>query len=210
MKKIIKFSDLNIRFILISIALLGVASCERAPDLSKLDSDAIILAFGDSLTRGKGANENESYPTILQKLSGRKVINAGISGELSATGLKRFAETIEKHSPDLIILCHGGNDILQKKDLNKMGDNIREMIKIARDKNLPVILLGVPRPGLFLSSADIYIEIAKTTDVIFIEELMADVLGDKSLKSDMAHPNEMGYRKIAEDLYALLQNSGAL
>ena len=75
---------------------------------------------------------------------------------------------------------------------------------------MPVILLGVPRPGLFLSSAKEYIEIAETTSVFFIEDLIAEVLGDKTLKSDVAHPNGEGYRKIAETINAKLKTIKAI
>jgi acyl-CoA thioesterase-1 len=203
-------TNLNIRCLVICIVLIGIVSCNNSPELPRLGNDAVILTFGDSLTRGKGAKEDESYPVILEKLTGRKVINSGISGELSEEGLKRFPGVIEKHSPDIIILCHGGNDILQKRDLGKMADNVRAMIQIATNKGLPVILLGVPRPGLFLSSAKEYIEIAETTSVFFIEDLIAEVLGDKTLKSDVAHPNGEGYRKIAETINAKLKTIKAI
>ena len=198
------------RSLIICITLTGILACDSTPHLPRLAGNAVILSFGDSLTKGTGANDDESYPAILQQMTGRQVINAGIAGELSESGLKRLPGVIDKYSPDLIILCHGGNDILQKKDLNIMAANIREMIRIARDKGLPVILLGVPRPGLFISTAEVYIDIAKTTDIIFVEDLIADVLSDKSMKSDIAHPNGIGYRKIAESLYSLLADSGAI
>jgi acyl-CoA thioesterase-1 len=203
-------TNLYTRNIVILIVIVGINACDNSPELPRLDNDAIILAFGDSLTREKGANEDESYPVILEKLTGRKIINTGISGELSEDGLKRFPGEIEKYSPDIIILCHGGNDILQKKYLDEMASNVRAMIQIATDKGLPVILLGVPQPGLFLSSAKEYIEIAESTNVFFIEDLIADVLGDKKLKSDVAHPNGEEYRKIAETINAKLKNINAI
>ncbi|MGK0298182.1 MAG: acyl-CoA thioesterase-1 [Gammaproteobacteria bacterium] len=203
-------TNLYIRYLYICIVIIGIVSCDSTPELPRLGKNAVILTFGDSLTRGKGTNDDESYPAILEQLTGRKVINAGISGELSDEGLKRFPEEIEKYSPDIIILCHGGNDILQKKDLGQMANNVRAMIQIATDKGLPVILLGVPRPGLFLSSAKEYIEIAESTNVFFIENLIAEVLGDNKLKSDMAHPNGDGYRKIAETINTTLKNLKAI
>jgi len=91
-----------------------------------------------------------------------------------------------------------------------MGANIRAMIQLANQRNIPVVMLGVPQPGLFLSSAKIYSEIADSTGVIFAEDLIPDVLGDRSLKSDTVHPNGNGYRKIAEEIYSLLLNTGAV
>ena len=191
--------------------LLALFACGESASLPRLDPDAVILSFGDSLTHGQGVNrETESYPAVLEKLSGRKVINAGISGELSEEGLKRLPALLDKHQPDLMILCHGGNDILRKKDLNQMGANVREMIRLAKDRNIPVVMLGVPRPAIFLSSLEIYQEIAESTGVLFIEDLIPDVLSDNSLKSDTVHPNKDGYQKIAEDIFSVLQDSGAV
>jgi acyl-CoA thioesterase-1 len=187
-----------------------ITACSDQITLPALSNDATILTFGDSLTRGYGAGEAESYPAILEQLSGRKVINGGVSGELSEQGLNRLPALLDQHKPDLLILCHGGNDILRKQDINQMGANIRAMIQLARDRNIPVVLLGVPQPGLFLSSAKIYREIAEATGVIFIEDLIPDVLGDRSLKSDTVHPNGNGYRKIAEEIFSLLMNTGAV
>ncbi len=133
-----------------------------------------------------------------------------MSGEESEQGLNRLPALLEKYQPKLLILCHGGNDILRKKDLGKVEANLRQMIQLARTQNIPVVLLGIPKPGLFLSSAEIYQEIADSTGVIFIEDLIADVLGDKSLKSDTVHPNKEGYRTMAEFIHSLMQSSGAI
>jgi acyl-CoA thioesterase-1 len=190
--------------------LLALAACNGAPQLARLDNDAVILAFGDSLTRGNGAPDNESYPAVLQRLSGRRVINAGVSGELSAQGLKRLPALLDKYHPDLLILCHGGNDILRRKDINRMADNVRRMIRLAETRHIPVILLGIPRPGLFLSAAPVYGDIAESTGSLYLADLIPDILGDRSLKSDSVHPNGSGYRRMAETIYTFLQKSGAL
>ncbi|NNE37161.1 MAG: arylesterase [Gammaproteobacteria bacterium] len=203
MKKLIQLS-------LVLGVLFAITACGSSGDLPRLSSNAVILSFGDSLTRGKGAEDNQSYPAVLQNLTKRKVINAGINGEISEQGLDRLPALLDQHSPDLLILCHGGNDILQKRDMNRMGENVRKMISLAEDRNIPVVLLGVPRPGLFLSSADVYEEIAELTGVIFIEDLIPDVLSDKSLKSDVAHPNHAGYQVMAEAIFSVLEDSGAI
>jgi acyl-CoA thioesterase I len=190
--------------------LFLVNACGNEVALPKLGADAVILAFGDSLTQGKGAKSEQSYPAVLSRLINRKVINAGVSGEESLAGLKRLPALLDQHQPDLLILCHGGNDFLRKKDAGKMEENVREMIRLAKSANIPVVLLGVPKPGLFLSSADVYAKIAKTTDVVFIEELIAEVLSDKSLKSDTVHPNSEGYRIMAESINSVLSKKGVL
>lgn len=196
---------------LLSIVILIASGCgEKNSSLSPLSSSSVILAYGDSLTYGYNVKRSESYPAKLEVLTGISVINSGVSGEVSAQGLKRLPKVLDEHHPQLLILCHGGNDLLRKMDLEEMESNIRGMIQLSLDRDIPVILLGVPKPGIFLSSFDVYKKIANSINIIFIEDLISDVLGDKSLKSDSIHPNKKGYNVMAEEIYSLLLDKGAI
>ena len=196
---------------LLSIVILIASGCgEKNSSLSPLNSSSVILAYGDSLTYGYNVKRSESYPAKLEVLTGISVINSGVSGEVSAQGLKRLPKVLDEHHPQLLILCHGGNDLLRKMDLEEMESNIRSMIQLSLDRDIPVILLGVPKPGIFLSSFNVYKKIANSMNIIFIEDLISDVLGDKSLKSDSIHPNKKGYNVMAEEIYSLLLDKGAI
>ena len=196
---------------LLSIVILISSGCgEKNSSLSPLSSSSVILAYGDSLTYGYNVKRSESYPAKLEVLTGISVINSGVSGEVSAQGLKRLPKVLDEHHPQLLILCHGGNDLLRKMDLEEMESNIRGMIQLSLDRDIPVILLGVPKPGIFLSSFDVYKKIANSMNIIFIEDLISDVLGDKSLKSDSIHPNKKGYNVMAEEIYSLLSDKGVI
>ncbi len=188
-----------------------VTGCGPSPEpLPRLSSDAVILAFGDSLTFGTGAKTHESYPAVLEKLTGRTVINAGKPGELSAEGLRRLPREVESEAPDLVILCHGGNDFLRKLDKSKTKKNLRAMIEYLREEEIPVVMLGVPDFGLFLNTADIYLEVAEEMAVPIEADIIPDVVGDNRFKSDRIHPNAAGYKRIAETIQALLTQNGAL
>ena len=201
----------NKYFLFLRVFILIISGCgEKTSSLSSLSSDSVILAFGDSLTYGYNVSKTESYPVILETLTGLKVINAGISGEGSKQGLERLPNVLDEHHPQLMILCHGGNDLLRKMNMKDMESNIRSMIQLSLDRDIPVILLGVPKPGLFLSSFDIYDKIATSMGVIFIEDLIPDILSDKSLKSDSIHPNKEGYYFMAEEIYKILIDNGAI
>ncbi len=210
-KEVMKMQTVHIRSILsLGIMLLVLAACSgEEVTLQRLPDDAVILALGDSLTSGYGARPEQSYPSVLQQLSGKKVVNAGVSGEVSENGLRRLPGLLKRHQPDLLILCHGGNDILRKKSMSKMRSNLIDMIELAKNENIPVLLLGVPKPGLFLSSYEVYQSIAEETGVFFIDDLIPDILGDNDLKSDTVHPNSDGYTVMAETIYTYLKNSGA-
>ncbi len=192
-----------------TLALLQACSSD-VPRLPSLASDARILAFGDSLTYGTGAKSHESYPERLSASTGRTVINAGVPGETTADGLARLPRLLEDTQPDLVILCLGGNDFLRKVDPTRTRANLERMIDMARAENIPVVLVAVPRPGLFVRSDSMYEELAKKFRLPLENEILADVLGDKSLKADPIHPNSSGYQQVAEALAKLLKSAGAI
>ncbi len=197
-----------------SVVLLVAASFVACGDdpapLAKLAPDAVILAIGDSLTYGTGARYYQRYPAVLGERSGREVINAGIPGEETTQGLRRLPGALDRYQPDLLVLCHGGNDILRKRDPETTIANMRKMILIARERDIPVVMLAVPNVGLFLSSADFYQDIAEDLQVPIEDDILADVLGDNRYKSDHVHPNAAGYARIAEAVKTLLTEHGAL
>jgi len=188
-----------------------LAGCgPEPPRLSNLADDAVILAFGDSLTRGTGAGGDASYPRVLADLTGRRVINAGIPGEVSAEGVKRLPALLEQHRPALVVLCHGGNDILRRRDREQLRANLERMIADSRASGAEVVLLGVPDFGVFVSTAEVYGQVAEATGVPLEQEILSEVLGDRSTKSDTVHPNAEGYRRVAEAVAELLRRSGAI
>ncbi len=193
-----------------AIALL-LAACSEQPRLRPLSRDAVILAFGDSLTHGTGAKREESYPAVLEQLIDRRVINAGVPGELSGEGLKRLPHLLKQYRPDLLLLCHGGNDLLRNRGADRLADNLRQMIELARAKDVEVVLLGVPRPKLFLMESEpLYGELARSTQVPLEPDIIPAVESDSDLKSDRIHPNAAGYRLMAEAVAELLHGAGAV
>jgi lysophospholipase L1-like esterase len=180
------------------------------PKLPPLASDAVVLAFGDSLTFGIGANPNESYPARLEELIGRKVVSAGVPGEASAEGLARLPSALDEAKPQLVILCHGGNDFLRKLDEAQAANNLRSMARLARSRGAQVVLIGVPKPGLLPSPAGFYADIAKELRLPYEEAALKKILTDNALKSDLVHPNAAGYARLAEAIAALLRKAGAV
>jgi acyl-CoA thioesterase-1 len=197
------------RCAVVLIALLAACSGSQ-PKLPRLAPDAVVLAFGDSLTAGVGANPGESYPARLEALIGRKVVSAGMPGETSAGGLARLPAALEEAKPQLVIVCEGGNDFLQKLDEAQAANNIRAMVRVARAHGAQVVLIAVPKPGLLPSPADFYSEIAKEFRVPYEETALRKILTDNALKSDLVHPNAAGYARLAEAIAALLRKTGAV
>ncbi|TVP82331.1 MAG: arylesterase [Thioalkalivibrio sp.] len=196
--------------VLLFLSLLAACS-PTPPSLSPLPADATILAFGDSLTAGTGAHEGDSYPTQLSNLSGRQVINAGVPGEVSSQGLVRLPGLLDEHQPHLLILTHGGNDLLRRMDVEQTRDNLAAMIQLARDRGTDVLLVAVPAPTLLrLRSEAIYADIGEAFGIPVENGALARILSRDAMKSDPIHPNADGYRYLAEHIHRLLIETGAL
>ncbi len=198
----------NVFQLLISlILLLLLLACDSGQIFHKLRPGSKILAFGDSLTHGTGAAPGHGYPEQLEQLIARKVINAGVPGEVSAEGVRRLPGLLDEHQPDLVILCHGGNDLLRKLDKQQLSENLRRMFEAVNQRGIPVVMVAVPEPSLLIDDADLYQELAKELNIPLIEDVLAKLLADRQYKSDRVHLNAAGYgvltKVIADKLYEL-------
>jgi lysophospholipase L1-like esterase len=196
--------------ILLVLIIAASAACGDKTRLSRLPEDAVVLAFGDSLTYGTGASESDSYPAQLEKLIGRRVVRAGVPGEVTAQALARLPGALDEHAPRLLLLCIGGNDFLRRLGNAQAEANVREMVRLARSRNIEVLLIGIPEPGISVSPPAFYAEVATQFKLPYEESVIGEVLRDASLKSDPIHPNGRGYGVIAGRLADRLRKSGAI
>ncbi len=192
------------------LLVLLVAGCEKSPRLTGLSSDAVVLAFGDSLTYGTNAERGESYPAVLSRQLQREVINAGVPGEVSEAGLARLPALLEEYRPSLVILCHGGNDFLRRLDKQKLVGHLRKMVELAQDTGAEVVLVGVPQLGLLLSTDPLYEELAEEFRLPYEGEVLSDLLRDREFKSDQIHPNAEGYAVMAEKIAEVIREAGGI
>lgn len=198
------------RFLFAVCVALLLAACERAPTLPRLAPQDVIVAFGDSLTHGTGASEDTAYPAVLASLTGRTVINAGVPGDTTASGLQRLPEVLAEYRPRLVLLCLGGNDMLRKQSAAVTENNLRLLVQTIRASGAQVVLIGVPEPRLFGGAPDFYARVAEDMQLPLEDDVFNEVLKDNHLKSDAIHANAAGYRKVAERLADVLREAGAL
>src|SRR5688572_21888537 len=175
------------RIFLVFLLLISCVACEQKNETSapQNSGDSLvkeqklskIVAFGNSLTAGLGLPLHESYPAVLQKLleaDGYKyeVINAGVSGDTTAGGLRRLDWSLEG-DVRFLILELGGNDILRGQPVELIKKNLAEMIEKARSRNIIVLLAGMEAPTnagpeYRQEVHQAYLELEKEYDVEFV------------------------------------------
>jgi lysophospholipase L1-like esterase len=196
-------------FIVFSVIFFTLlcSGCDSGPRIAPFSQDAVVLAFGDSLTYGTGASSGQSYPEVLASLIGRPVVNVGVPGEVSASGLTRLPAMLARYNPSLVILCHGGNDFLRRLDPEETSRNLKAMVELIRSQGADVILIGVPKLGFGLGVPKLYSNIAAQYAIPLQKDILLDLLSDNAMKSDAIHPNATGYRLMAEAIYEVINKA---
>ena len=177
--------------------------------------EAVVLAFGDSLTAGYGVKDEESYPSKLQeKISSagfpHKVVNAGVSGDTTAGGVRRI-RWLMKHEPEIVILALGANDGLRGLSIDEMRKNLEIMITICRENNAQILLAGMkalPNYGedYMREFETVFPELAEKHDLIFLPFLLEGVAGERDYtQSDGLHPLASGYSIITDLVWQRLK-----
>jgi len=199
------------------IALLATLfGCSDPIRLDPLPADAVVLAFGDSVTYGTGASRGEDYPARLALLTGWQVHNAGIPGDTAREATSRIAGAVAESDAALAIIELGGNDFLQRRASADVKEDLRAIIRTARSAGAIPVLVSVPQLSVFgavtgrLSDSPIYAALAEEEQVLLVEDVFAEVLSDATLRTDPIHPNSEGYRLIAARIAERLERAGLL
>ncbi len=191
-----------------------VAACGRKTQATAavaLPAGATVLALGDSITHGSGADPAAAYPAQLAALSGWTVVNGGVPGDTAEMALARLPALLSEHPPALVIVSVGGNDFLRRIAPASTSQAIRQMVALSRQAGAQVLLVAVPQPsigaalGAGLSDHPLYATLATELTLPLHAGGWARVLGDDKLKSDQIHANAAGYRVFAEGLVATLR-----
>jgi len=178
----------------------------------------VVLFFGTSLTAGLGLDTAEAYPALIQKKMDSlgmdySVVNAGLSGETTASGLNRL-DWVFKQNVDILVIELGANDGLRGVSLDETRSNLEKIIKIAREKNpeVKIILAGMqipPNMGEEYTSEfrTLFPELAKEYDLELIPFLLEGVAGNPELnQQDGIHPTAEGQQILANNVWEVLKD----
>src|ERR1043166_6424144 len=181
------------------LLLIVVAWPSPYAKVRDLDSrGANLIAFGDSLTAGYGAQPGEDYPSRLSALLGAPVINAGVSGDTTASALARVDNDVLARDPRLVLVGLGGNDFLGGVPIATTEANLREIVRKVEGAGAMVVLLGLRLPSLTADYESMYERVAKEEGCLLVPRILRGILNDASMKSDAIHPNARGYALMVE------------
>ena len=164
-----------------------------------------IVAFGDSLVEGVGAGEGKDFVSVLSTRIGEPIINMGVSGNTTRDGLTRIDDVLAE-DPRIVILLLGGNDYIRKIPQDETFSNLRTLITKIEESGAVVVLLGI-RGGLLRDEfSDSFQALAEETQVVYVKNVLEGIFGKSALMADAIHPNEEGYKLIADKVYAKLED----
>jgi len=176
-----------------------------------------VLILGDSLTEGIGINKEEAYPHLVENLLKSKkidvsILNGGVSGSTSASGLQRLKWHLRKPL-DILVLELGANDGLRGLDLKTTEKNLKAIIDYAHQQKIKVLCLGVLMPPNYGKEytrdfALMYQRLSKEKKIPLLPFFIQEVAGKKEYNlADGIHPNALGHQKIATPIAKFIEEN---
>lgn len=180
------------------------------------DKTPRIIVLGDSLTAGLGLDVSDNFPSLIEKRLKEngfdyKVVNAGVSGDTSAGGLRRLEWALGEGDPRILVVALGGNDGLRGLPPPQLERNLETIIEHGQQRGLTVILAGMEAPPNYgpdytAAFRKTYQDLARKYDVPLIPFLLQGVAGDPALNQpDGIHPNQRGARIVADTVWQALE-----
>lgn len=144
------------------------------------------------------------YPSQLSKMIAKPVINAGVSGDTTARALQRLARDVLSKSPDLVLITLGGNDLKNGVARDVAFENLITIVESIQKTGARVIIGGIRFPIRDRGFGRAYQEISDETGAFLIPNIFEGIMGNRKLMSDPIHPNDEGYKIIAERFYGAI------
>jgi acyl-CoA thioesterase-1 len=195
-------------------------SAPQSADAARRDSARVgtILMLGDSLTDGYGLSRKQAYPALIEekiRSAGMNytVINAGISGDTTAGGLRRVPSYLNHGRIDVLVLALGINDAFRGVPVEQIRSNLQGIIDRVRAKNpeVRIVIAGMQLPEFGSDSyvrefGQMFHQLAEKNDAALLPYLLRGVGGDPRLNlADRIHPNAAGMQVLAENVWSVLE-----
>ncbi|MDA1044734.1 MAG: GDSL-type esterase/lipase family protein [Verrucomicrobia bacterium] len=163
----------------------------------------VVVCIGDSITAGVGVSAAQSYPAQLSGLTGKRVVNAGITGERSGEGASRVGGLLRGHKPGFLCILFGANDVIRGGSPESIAANVRSMIQQAKaNTTIPIVATITPMFGARraadggVRTANDFIRAVASEEGVDLVDLYSP-MNHEALYIDGLHPNAAGYAIIA-------------
>lgn len=187
---------------LCTTAFLACACSGDEPRNAAAARRGSIVCLGNSVTVGFGlSNPAEAFPALLAGMSGRTVVNAGMSGDTTTDALTRIENEVLSHNPGLVIVELGGNDYLKQLPLAQTTTNLSAIITRLQKNGVMVAVVDPGGPVLLRDYSNAFAEVAKKQNALFFKHLLGGIMLKPELKLDQVHPNAEGHRQLAVLIY---------
>lgn len=163
----------------------------------------VIVAFGDSLTAGKGAGGEFTYPAVLAKLSGKTVLNMGLSGETAAHAPQRLPEVLAAR-PQMVLIEFGANDYMRSLSRQTAVNAVAQIVDAVQAAGAIAVIVDTGGPGMG-EYTKAYKKLAKEKQAVFVPGIMRGIFHKQKYKSDMIHPNAAGYEIVAQRVHKVIE-----
>lgn len=194
-----------IGLVFILVVLVCVFVINKRQDLTP-PKNLVVVAFGDSLVAGQGSTSGNDFISLLSKEIGINIINKGQNGDTTESALVRIDDILAL-DPGVVVLLLGGNDYLRRVPEEATFKNLDKIITRFKENNTKVVLLGV-RGGLLKDNyEESFADLANTHDLFYVPNVLKGLLGKQDLMSDQVHPNDKGYRIIADKVLPVVKKA---
>ncbi len=167
------------------------------------NNNQAVVAFGDSLTAGYGAQTGESYPDVLAQLIDRPVINLGLSGDTAVNAPTRLPEVLRRR-PYMVLIEFGANDFMRRQSMQRAVAAVAQIVDEVQAAGAIAVIVDTGGPGMS-EYTKAYKKLAKEKGALFVPGILKGIFFHKKYKSDQVHPNAEGYAKIAHKVYKVVQ-----
>jgi acyl-CoA thioesterase-1 len=210
------------KFIIVTLTVILFTACgqnkgksaETALQKLEITENSTLVCFGDSLTRGYGADSiNQSFPMIMQKWINIPVINAGVNNDTTAGGLERIQKDVLDHNPVIVIIYFGANDLYNSKPkltIDEIESNFRRMIELIDTGNTKIYIARFFNNqmrflDIFFSFDRMLKRLENDYGIEIIDNVWENIWGKKELKYNLAHANSKGYEVMAQNIFTAIK-----
>lgn len=200
------------RFLAFLRAALAAASLAAAWPAAAAHT---LLVFGDSLSAAYGIAPEQGWVHLLADRIAKarlpwQVVNASVSGETTAGGLRRLPEDLKRHHPSIVAIELGANDALRGQPIAAIRSNLEQMIRLVRKAHAQPVLVGImipPNYGIDYAAEfrQLYAEVARASKVPLVPFLLEGLDKPELFQADQLHPTAQAQPRIVDNVWPTLE-----